>query len=248
MMIRKSIVYLSLVLFFVITAFGPKKQITVFFAADSTVKAYKQNEWPQRGWAQPFEAYFDENVSFENRARGGRSTKSFIAEGLWDTLLVNVKKGDVVMIQFGHNDHDKRKPERYTPIEEYKTNLTRMVEDVKAKKAVPILVTPLAMRSFKNDSYYDGHGEYPAAMKEVAQNAKVTLIDLNKSSGDYVSNLGYEASENLYMNLEPGVETNWPDGKKDNTHLSNKGAEAMAKLVIDEIRAEKVKPLFQHLK
>lgn len=246
---RRILQHFSLLLILIVcTAFIAKKPITVFFAADSTVKAYKQNEWPQRGWAQPFEPYFVKQVTFENRARGGRSTKSFIKEGLWDQLLARVEKNDVVMIQFGHNDHDKRKAERYTPIDAYKENLTKMVMDVRAKKAIPILVTPIAMRSFKDGEYYDGHGDYPETMKTVAQELAVELIDLNASSGAYLQNIGFKNSEHLYMNLDPGVEKNWPDGKKDNTHLSNQGAEIMAKLVVEEIQKEKIKPLVKYIK
>lgn len=237
-----------ILMIFVISGFKSKQEITVFFAADSTVKKYNQSEWPQRGWAQPLETYFNENVTFENLARGGRSTKSFIAEGLWDSLLLAVDKGDVVLIQFGHNDHDKRKPERYTPLNEYKLNLTRMVRDVKRKSATPVLVTPIAMRSFKEEKYYDGHGDYPKVMKEVASENKVQLIDLNTSSGEFVANLGYEKTEKLYMNLETGDEKNWPEGKKDNTHLSYKGAKEMALLVIEEIKENKIKPLYKLLK
>lgn len=229
-------------------SFTLRKDISIFIAADSTVKAYGESQWPQQGWGKTLEKYFDKHVSFDNRARGGRSTKSFIAEGLWDDLLQKVKRNDVVLIQFGHNDHDQRKAERYTPVDEYARNLERFVKDVREKKAVPVLVTPLAMRSFKNGIYRDGHGAYPDAMRKVADDLQVDLIDLNLKSGEKVSDLGFEASRSLYMNLNPGEEKNYPEGKKDNTHLSNMGAELMASIIVGEIIKARLAPLYRYLK
>lgn len=228
--------------------FSFKKSMTVFIAADSTVKKYNEDQWPQQGWGQVFELGFTKNVTFENRARGGRSTKSFLKEGLWDKIVNDLQKGDVVIIQFGHNDHDKRKAERYTPIDEYKTNLTTFVNDVRKKNGIPILVTPLAMRSFREGNYYDGHGEYPAAMKEMGNELDVVVIDLNKLSGEKIASLGYDKSRQLYMNFDAGVEKNYPEGKTDNTHLSNVGAKLMSDLVMDEIRKNNILPLSKYLK
>lgn len=241
--------YLIFILVFLTgISFSCKKEFTVFLAADSTVKAYGKNNFPQQGWGKALENKFESTVSFDNRARGGRSTKSFIAEGLWDELLDSIHRGDVVMIQFGHNDHDKRKEERYTPIDEYRQNLEKFIKDVQLRKAVPVLVTPVAMRSFKDDTYYDGHGDYPKVMRELAKMLNVDLIDLNLRSGEKIEELGFEGSKDLYMNLEPGIEKNFPDGKKDNTHFSEKGAGIMADLIVEEIQKQKLFPLYENLK
>lgn len=240
----------SIVIFILLIglSFSCKKEFTLFLAADSTVKAYGENDFPQQGWGKALESKFDSKVSIDNCARGGRSTKSFIAEGLWDGLLEKVRPGDVVMIQFGHNDHDKRKAERYTPVDEYRQNLEKMIKDVRQKKALPILVSPVAMRSFKKENYYDGHGEYPNVMRELAKELEVDLIDLNLRSGEKLKEIGFAESKDLYMNIEPGLEKNYPDGKKDNTHFSEKGAELMAGIIVGEIQKHKLSPLYRNLK
>ena len=96
-------------------AFQPKKNIKVFIAGDSTVANKEVKAFPETGWGMPFAYFFDSTVTVDNRAKNGRSTKSFISEGLWQKLIDDVHEGDYVFIQFGHNDEVKEKTDRYTP-------------------------------------------------------------------------------------------------------------------------------------
>lgn len=221
-----------------------KKKIQIYMAGDSTMSVYDTAKTPQRGWGQVFHEFFNSDVEIHDLARGGRSTKSYIAEGLWQKLIDNVQKDDWVFIEFGHNDHDKRKPERYTTPDEYKNNLVRMVKDVLAKGAHPVLLTPIAMRSFgKDGQYHDGHGVYPQYLRDAAKETDVPVIDLDKLFGDVIVQTGVDSSKSMFMNFGPGLYKAFPQGHTDNTHLRTAGAEKVASLVAAAIREKQLSPL-----
>ena len=149
-------------------------QITVFIAGDSTAANKTADRRPETGWGEMLQQHFDPaKVKVDNRALNGRSTKSFIAEGKWTALIDSVKKGDFVFIQFGHNDQSKDKGERYTPPEDFKKNLIKFVDEVRAKGANPVLMTPVMRRRFDKDGkFYDTHGDYPGYTRAVAARTK----------------------------------------------------------------------------
>src|SRR3954469_8631960 len=125
------------------------KPITIFMAGDSTMAIKQPDKRPETGWGEMLGQYFKDGiVKIENRAVNGRSTKSFISEGRWQEIIDNLKKGDYVFIQFGHNDESKDKGERYTPPNEYRNNLVRFVGEVKSRGGNPILLTPVMRRKF----------------------------------------------------------------------------------------------------
>jgi DNA sulfur modification protein DndE len=204
---------------------------------DSTMANKPNLENPERGWGQLFPTFFNENIKIENLAKNGRSTKSFIDEGRWDSLMTRVKKGDYIFIQFGHNDAKKEDPKRYAEAHTiYKNNLIKFVTDCRAKGAIPVLLTPIVRRKFdSNGILIDTHGDYPAVVREVAKELDVLLIDINESSKKLVGELGDEASKSLYIYVEPGKYKSLPDGKKDDTHFSELGATKMAELVVERI-------------
>src|SRR3954471_18563281 len=116
--------------FLVLMAFtSPPKKIRVWLIGDSTMANKEVKAYPETGWGMPFSYFFDSTVTLDNRAKNGRSTKSFIAEGLWQPVVDNMGEGDYVFIQFGHNDEGKEKVGRYTTPDEFKTNLIRYVSD-----------------------------------------------------------------------------------------------------------------------
>ena len=181
-------------------------------------------------------------VKVDNRALNGRSTKSFIAEGKWQALIDAVRKGDFVFIQFGHNDQSKDKGERYTPPDDFKRNLTRFVDEVRAKGATPVLMTPVVRRRFDNNGkFYDTHGDYPGYTRAVAEKSKVPLIDMQRESEAVIVKYGVEGSKRLFLQLKPGEHANYPNGIEDNTHFSPLGAEEMAKLVVEGIKETRIK-------
>src|SRR5687767_7580670 len=121
-----------------------KGPLTVFLAGDSTMAAKRPEKRPETGWGEFLQQHFDDRkVRVDNHAMNGRSTRTFIAEGRWQAVVDRLKPGDYVFIQFGHNDSSKEKVDRYTPPEDYRANLVRFVAEVRAKKATPVLLTPV---------------------------------------------------------------------------------------------------------
>ncbi len=240
---------MAMILLFSAAAFAQSSQLTIFLAGDSTMAPKLPEKRPETGWGEMLGQHFkDGKVLIENRAMNGRSTKTFISEGCWQKIVDELKKGDFVFIQFGHNDSSKDKGERYTPPEDYKKNLIRFAEEVHAKGGNPILLTPVMRRRFDKDGkFYDTHGEYPGIVRNVAAEYKVPLIDMHKFSEVIIVHYGVEGSRKLFLQLKTGEEPNYPNGIEDNTHFSPLGAEEMAKTAVSGIRANKLK-LAKHLK
>lgn len=226
-----------------ISVFAQKSPIVVYLAGDSTMAEKLPEKRPETGWGEMFQQYFDANkVKIENHAQNGRSTKTFISENRWQAIVDKLKKGDYVFIEFGHNDQSKEKGERYTPPEDFKKNLARMVADVLAKKANPVLLTPVMRRRFDKDGkFYDTHGEYPDLTRSVAKDLKIPLIDMQRASEKLIVEYGAENSKKLFLQLKAGENPNYPNGIEDNTHFSPLGAEEMARLAVAEIKKSKIK-------
>lgn len=203
---------------------------TLHLAGDSTMAEKKPGKRPETGWGEYLAAQFRSGtVLVANHARNGRSTRTFIEEGRWQALLDGVKPGDYVLIQFGHNDQSLEKPDRYTPEADYRANLSRFVADVRALKATPMLLTPLARRRFDAQGrLLDSHGAYPDIMRELAAARQVTLIDMQRRSEAVLQEAGDERSKKLFLWLPPGGNANYPQGIQDNTHFSPTGGARMA--------------------
>lgn len=213
-----------------------ERDTKIFIAGDSTAQTYnEERDGLIKGWGQMLDYYFKENIEVVNHAIGGRSTNGFIAEGRWEKLLSEVRPGDYVLIQFGHNDASTR-PERHTSYEEYEVNLKRMISDVRKKNACPILLTSVVMRTFVNGNLIDDRLKgYPVITRKVAEEEKVPLIDINQKTRDFITMLGDEASKPYYRWVEPGVDPKKPDGLQDDTHMMEKGAKQVALLVAESI-------------
>jgi lysophospholipase L1-like esterase len=197
--------------------------------------------YPETGWGMPFVYFFDSTVVVDNRAKNGRSTKSFIEENLWQPVVSNLQEGDYVFIQFGHNDEVKEKVGRYTTLEEFKTNLLRYVNESRKRKAIPVLLTPVARRRFdSNGKVVETHPFYSDAVREIAKKNSVPLVDLDKKSQELLQKFGPETSKYLYLQLQPGEHPNYPNGKDDNTHFNELGARETAQLVLGEIKKLKL--------
>ncbi len=151
---------------------------------------------PETGWGEKIGQYFDEKkVKIDNRAMNGRSTRTFISEGRWQKIVDDLRRGDYVFIEFGHNDESKEKVDRYTPPEDFKKNLEKFILEVRAKKAIPILLTPVMRRKFNVDgNFVDTHGEQPDLTRKVTKDLKVPLIDMHRASEKVLKDLGAEKS------------------------------------------------------
>ena len=225
-------------------AFSQKSPITIYLAGDSTCANKLPEKRPETGWGEMLQQYFDPaKVKIENHAQNGRSTKTFISEGRWQAIVDKLKKGDYVFVQFGHNDESKEKGERYTPPEDFRRNLLRFIADVRARNANIVLLTPVMRRKFDKDgNFVDQHPpEYPDAVRNIAKEQNVPLIDMHRKSEAVIKRYGVEGSRSLFLQLKPGENANYPKGVEDNTHFVPKGAEEMAKLVIEGIREYELK-------
>ena len=222
---------------------------TIFMIGDSTMANKPlQPAQPERGWGQLLALYFKPVVQIENLAVNGRSSKSFRDEGRWKPVLERLHPGDFVIIQFGHND-EKADERRHTePYGSFKENLTRYVRETRERQGTPILATPIVRRAFTNETELtDTHGDYAVAVRQVATEQAVPLLDLQKVTERLVLQLGQERSKKLFMWVEPGEYASTPAGKEDNTHLNPYGATRVCDLAVEEIRTH-VLPLAEWLK
>ena len=216
-----------------------KKPIKVYLIGDSTMSVKDINKYPETGWGMPFAHFFDESVTVENHAKNGRSTKTFLSENRWQPVVDQLKEGDWVFIQFGHNDESKEKKERYTTPEEYKANLLRYVTETRNKKANPILLTPVSRRRFDEQGRVEEtHAVYSELVRSVAKAHNVPLIDMDKKSQELLQSFGPEQSRLLFLQLAPGEHPNYPEGVEDNTHFNELGARKVAQLVLAELKAQ----------
>jgi lysophospholipase L1-like esterase len=234
-----------------------EKIARVFIIGDSTVADYTiyddytTKRFPITGWGQVFQRFMSrdsllkvrniikaDSVLVIDSARGGRSTRTFFEEGRWASVCQSLHPNDLVLIQFGHNDAAKDKPERYVTIQGYKEYLRLFVNQAREKGAIPVLLTPVN----RNYPWTDGkltsvHGEYPDAVKQVAKELKVQLIDLTQLSCDFFTFKGQEfVTSHYFMNFPAGAFEAYPNGQKDNTHFQPEGALEVARLVFGALQ------------
>lgn len=258
--VRHRAVLLLMVSFFFFAFKEEQRDITIFMIGDSTM-ANKNlvGGNPERGWGQMLPGFFTENIRVCNYAKNGRSSKSFIDEGLWDEVISQVRKGDYVFIQFGHNDEKPDKLRHTDPGSTFDDNLRRFVKETKEKGGIPVLFNSIVRRNFRNntnaileddapkvvsaisehpkegDILIDTHGEYLNSPRNVAKDLDVVFIDLNRITHDLVEGLGPEKSKELYMWIPQNTVPICPKGKEDNTHLNIYGARVVAKFAVTAI-------------
>ncbi|MBJ6120534.1 rhamnogalacturonan acetylesterase [Sphingomonas mollis] len=210
---------------------GATEPPRIFIASDSTAQDYKADKAPQSGWGTMLRCWTP--LAVENRAIGGRSTRSFIAEGRFDKIATDIRAGDTLLIQFGHNDADTKKmAERFTPIPDYIANLRRFVSMARKHGALPVIITPVTRRAFKDGHVPRSFPLYEDAAKQVAAETKTPLIDLSLLSRGWVERAGEDGSRGYYLHATAA--DNWPGfpkGVDDDVHFSKAGAEGVAALV-----------------
>ncbi|WP_111978703.1 rhamnogalacturonan acetylesterase [Algibacillus agarilyticus] len=253
--IKKRII-LSLVGGVLMTLTSQVLALTIHMAGDSTMSIKDPKDYPETGWGVPFATFFADDINVANYAKNGRSTRTFIEEGIWGTLINTVKPHDYVIIQFGHNDESARKKDRFTTPKQYQENLQRFINDVKTKQAYPILMSSITRRYFAdNGKLKETHPYAPLVQKVALQNPDVTFIDMERLTRDYFNQLGDQASAIRFMHIKPGLHPNYPNGVRDDTHLNQMGAREVAQLVLVALRtmqhplAAKTRPVDpKHLK
>lgn len=210
----------------------------IFLAGDSTVAYNDISTYPQAGWGQMIHLYLQDDIEVINHAKNGRSSKSFITEERLDKIDQEISEGDFLFIQFGHNDQKEDEERRTEPYTSYQEHLTKYIEVARAHQAVPVLVTSLYRRHFDENGMLKDqvHGEYPNAMKDLAEKLNVPCIDLCEKSRVFLAELGDAESKKLFMNLAPNEYVSCIEGKEDNTHLKHEGALKIAGLVAEGIK------------
>lgn len=244
---RKKILLLAPIVFcLVLMSFKKEKMITVWMIGDSTMSVKKEKAYPETGWGMPFAGYFSDKVAVENKAMNGRSTLSFITEKRWQEVYEGLKDGDYLIIEFGHNDEKVDKPGVGITPEQYKINLAKFVMEARSKKAIPILMTPIVRRNFKDGQLIDTHKNYPDVVRSLADSLNVQMIDMQRKTEKLLTQCGEEKSIALFNYVDSG-HANYPKGKKDNTHLSPIGAKAVANCAVEGLKELKL-PLAKYLK
>lgn len=211
----------------------------VLIAGDSTAQGYEQDRYPQSGWGQYLACGLAPGTQVVNRAKAARSTRSFINEARWDLLMAETRPGDTILIQFGHNDAARDKPERFAdPATSFRDNLLRFVWEARGRQAVPVLVTPVARRNFGTDGKaVADFPQWSAITRAVAVQTGTPLIDLEASSRALLDRIGGEGSRPLYLHLPPKTWPGFPQGLDDDTHFSELGARRIAGLVVAGLAA-----------
>jgi lysophospholipase L1-like esterase len=197
----------------------------ILLAGDSTVANCPTHEYPMSGWGARLPRHVYSWAAVHNFAKGGASTESFRDEGLWGLLLETAGAGDLVLIQFGHNDQKRPHLAARTG---YAANLRRMVAEVRALGAVPVLCTSVERRHFLDGALEESLEDYPEVVREIALELHLSVVDLNTWTRGLYTELGVEESKSLFCHFAPGEHAHWPDGLADNTHFSQRGASLVA--------------------
>ncbi|MBQ6382204.1 MAG: rhamnogalacturonan acetylesterase [Clostridia bacterium] len=205
----------------------------IFIIGDSTVT---DNTPPFRGWGWALPDFVRDGVRVFNHAESGCSTRSFLAEGRFEPVEKDLSAGDLLFIQFGHND--EKDDERHTdPETTYRENLRRYCRAALEKGAQPVLLTPVSRRFFigEGPSMLYTHGEYPRNVRIVAEEDGIPLCDLKADSRALYLSLGEEKTAELFVRLKPGENPDFPDGHDDKTHFNPFGARKICALVVREM-------------
>ncbi len=214
---------------------------TLYVIGDSTAAQYGIERYPLFGWAQVLDHYFDDSkLIVRDAAVSGRSSKSFRDEGRWTPIQEALKPGDFVFIQFGHNDQKKDDPKRSTdPYTTYTEQLKRYVAETRATGATPLLLTPINRNSWETPKkHINSLGDYPDAVRKLARDENIDLIDMHKLTHRYYQKLGQERATRLFITLPANLYPVYPEGKSDNTHLREQGAFAVSALAIKSIKKQ----------
>lgn len=257
-----------LVCMLLLSSFTTERKVKIFMIGDSTM-ANKDISGGglERGWGMMLKNFFTDDVIIDNHAKNGRSSKSFISEGLWRKVCEQIKPGDYVFIQFGHND-EKQDTARHTePGTTFDANLRMFVNDTKMRGGIPVLFNSVVRRTFtasktavedddkrdnssasliEGDTLVDTHGAYLISPRKVANETETVFIDANKITHDLEQGLGPAGSKKLHMCYEPGEVPSLPNGRQDNTHYNVYGAYTVAGLLADAV-VEKIPALKKYV-
>ena len=216
---------------------------TLYLCGNSTV--VDQNNEPWASWGQMITRWFGPEVAVSNHAESGLTARTFIGSFRLDKILTTLKAGDYVFVEFGHNDEKEKRPGDGAWYH-YQYQLKIFVDQVRAKGAEIVFCTPTQRRAFQDDkrTLRNTHGDFPAAMKEVAQRENVPLIDLNQMTKTFFETLGYEDSKRALVHYPKEM---YGRELADNTHFNTYGAYEVAKCVVMGMKQLQL-PVTQYLR
>ncbi|MBR1485555.1 MAG: rhamnogalacturonan acetylesterase [Prevotella sp.] len=216
---------------------------TIYLCGNSTV--VDQNNEPWASWGQMITRWFGPEVAISNHAESGLTARTFIGAFRLDKILTTLKKGDYVFVEFGHNDEKEKRPGDGAWYH-YQYQLKIFVDQVRAKGAEIVFCTPTQRRQFDNDkkTIRNTHGDFPAAMKMVAEKENVPLIDLNQMTKTFFEALGFEDSKRALVHYP---EEMYGRKLEDNTHFNTFGAYEVAKCVVMGMKQLQL-PIVQYLR
>lgn len=249
------------------------RHFTIFMIGDSTMANKDIKKGPERGWGMALQGFFTENVTIDNHALNGRSSRSFILEGHWQKVIDAIKPGDYLVIQFGHNDEKGTKGDkRHTdPGLTFDDNYRMFCRAAMAKGATPIIMNAVVRRNFytkkdnsgedealrdtkysdekvNSDTLVETHFAYVKTPVNVARELRVPYVDANSITKKLEQGLGIVDSRKLHMWFKPGEEPSIPNGRQDNTHYNIYGAHEVASLLVDAMAevCPELKPFVRH--
>lgn len=218
---------------------------TVFLCGNSTV--VDQDNEPWASWGQMIPYFFDTNVCIANYAESGESANTFIAAGRLKKALSQMKKGDYLFMEFGHNDQKQKGPGKGAYYS-FMTSLKTFIDEARLRGAHPVLVTPTQRRSFDPDGHIrDTHEDYPEAIRWLAEKENVPLIDLNEMTRTLYEAMGVEPSKRAFVHYPAGSYPGQTQDFADNTHFNPYGAYEIARCIVEGLKTQ-VPDLARHLK
>lgn len=208
----------------------------IYFVGDSLSADYNIEAYPQAGYAEAIRTYKADDIIFANLARGGCSTKSFIEQGRFKMVEDSISEGDLLIVQFGHNDEKEYDPTRYTRKDvEFVANLQYFYNVAHKNNAMCIFATSPVRRIFENGKIKDTHLGYPEAMIEFCKKHDYVCVDLNELTTEHYNEIGEEQSKKYHLMYPAGMYARFPDGSNDTTHYNLCGAKMVARLFLTEL-------------
>ena len=233
----------------------PGEKASVYTIGDSLVQTYTASYAPQTGWGQTLPLYFDENVTFVNRALGGRSTGNYMRQGRLNEVLCDIAPGDCVLIEFGHNDASSGNKDRYVSVADYKKLLAEVyIKAIRDRGATPILVTLCNRNQYlrATSEFMVSFPEYVEAMRETAAETETLLIDLNAITVEYFTKLNLELGTGITNGIiynyaiAGAYEGEYAKGVRDDTHLQYYGAKLVGGFVAEELQKLNLQGISEH--
>lgn len=212
----------------------------LFLIGGSTMATFPATR-PVVGWGQKLPLFFQDSGIVQNRAKSGRSSKSFIDQGLWDAVIAEIKVGDFLIVCFGTNDSANDPARRTEPRGDFKRNLERFIRETRARGATPLLATSVARRNWDEQGrFVEPPSEWVEVTREVAAAAKVPLLEMRRRTVELETRLGREGSIALHLYLPPGRYDAYPKGARDDTHYNDYGATCVAEVAARELQRLKL--------